>query len=201
MEVVLGARRLKTPHHFRRVPHLRRIPPSSKNPSSSKNPPSSPKNFPIFEEPSHHRSSRLEIVEPIPSIFGTEERRTPPHLQFSIFSPEDRGPSPPSSIFGREECVEDLMEDQGGGCDFFEDGGFSDLPAPQNEESLPSSIFEAGRLKTPFFHFFDRKNEEPLIFFFRPSPARLDQSSPGPPNYPEVWMFSPILHFEERATF
>ena len=38
--------------------------------------------------------------------------------------------------------------------------------------------------------------ENPPTFFFRPP---LDQTSPGPPSSPEVWIFSPIVHFEELS--
>ena len=58
---------------------------------------------------------------------------------------------------------------------------------------LPPSRFEERR--TPIFHFLDQKNGElPSTFFvFRPP---LDQWPTAPLSYPEIWVFTPILHLD-----
>ena len=64
----------------------------------------------IEEPPFRPRSLGPEDrrTRPSSSIFGAEDRRTPPYLQSSIFCPEDRRtPLILSSIFCPEEWVED----------------------------------------------------------------------------------------------
>ena len=135
----------------------------SSDPKNEDDPLPSSKSPSIFEEPPHLRSSGPEDRRS--PIFDFRSRRTKnlPHLQSSIFDPEDRR-TPPSSIFGPEEWVEDrtevgggrgFFEDGGGG--FFKDGGIYDLTAPKNEEP-------------PVYDLRGRKNEEP---------------SPLPPSRPE----------------
>ena len=72
-----------------------------------------------------------------------------------------------------------------------------DLPVPKNKEA-------------PIFHLLGLKNENPYLPIFRPekliTPSRfssfdifpLHQWSPPLLSYPEIWMFSPISHLEDR---
>ena len=47
----------------------------------------------------------------------------------------------------------------------------------------------------------DRRAEEPPIFhlLLLPTPLPLDQWPPAPLSYPEIWVFSPIFHLEDRS--
>ena len=128
---------------------------------------------PLFEEPSFHLRRTPHLRYSAPKI-----EELPPHLQSSIFGPEDRR-TLPSSIFGPEEWVEGRTEE--GGWDFFEDG-----------EVLRrwggSSIFRARNDKPPIFHFLGPKNEEPPPIFHVLGPKNEEPpplcSSSDPPRRP-----------------
>ena len=105
----------------------------------------------------------MAIFDP---IFGSEDRRTPPHLRSSepkieepphlqSSIPEDRR-TPPSSMFGPEEWVEDRTEE--GGWDFF-------LRRTKNP---------------PIFHFLGRRTKNPPHL---------------PPSWPEEWTKNPLWYF------
>ena len=149
--------------------------------------PSNPQGFRVwFKHPPPETLRGHPLEEPLPpssknpSIFDRRSRRTknPPHLQSSIFGLEDRR-TPASSIFGFEDWSGDRTEDGGGG-DFFEDGGFFEdsffLRSYGSEQrTLLSSIFGARRTKNPQSSTVSagvKSNTFPFFFFFGPAPFR-----------------------------
>ena len=112
----------------------------------------------FFEEPPHLRRTL--------HIFDLRSRRSknPPHLQSSIFGPEDRRTPPhlrssdpkDGSKIGRKtgEGVR-LLRRWGG---FFEDGGGSSICRVRGTRS------------PPIFHFLGPKNEEPFHILLLPTP-------------------------------
>ena len=67
----------------------------------------------------------LGALPPTPfSIFGSEERRTPPSSIFDLRLRRTKNPPPPSSIFGAENRSEDRTEEKGGSS---KKGGLPDI--------------------------------------------------------------------------
>ena len=168
-------------------------PPFSKNFKFSKN-------HPIFEKPPH-----LRRTPPSSSIFGPEERRNS-HFQSSIFGPEDRRNPAHLRSSAPEICLKIGRRTGGEGGDFFdffeergvfEDRGVIRSPAPKNEEPLALiSDLRIPKNEKPFIHMVGRGKESPTLFASLLTPYQMSTSPPSPP---EVSIFSPIFHLEDRS--
>ena len=176
-----------------RTPSSSKKPPIFEDPSSSQNPQSS-NGPPIFD-------LRLRKTKNLPSSIFEDEERTSPHFNSRSSASKIEEPLP-SSIFDLGDRSEDRTEDGGAtsskmGKGFFEhrwvlrSSGSEERRAPQLRSSEPKKRRTSNLPPS-------RPDGRRTLFFFRLAPAS-DLCLAGSLRFPEVLIFCPIFHLEDRS--